>query len=192
MSPSVDSRDLLSRARACCKRFCRANDAVAAVEFALIMPLLLLMYIGAVEASRALSYDRRLTSAAATLGDLVAQTKGDLTHAELNDLFKAATITVTPQSATLLRQVVSNVFVDGSGKGTVIWSEGYNGGTPYPKDADFTLPKAFTDIASGTWVIVSEASMMYQPITSFVYKSGIPLSKEYFYAPRFGDFIDIK
>ncbi len=172
-------------------RFAEAREGVAAVEFALIMPLLLLMYIGTVEASRALSYDRRLTSAASALGDLVAQNKGDLTMAELNDLFQAASVTVAPYSSSGLSQTVSCVFVDASGNAKVVWSHDNAGGTPYAKDADYPLPKAFTDIASGTWVIVSEASMNYQPITDFVFKTGLPLYKEYFYVPRFGEFIDV-
>ncbi len=173
------------------KRFWRAETGAAAVEFALTMPLLMVLYFGSMEASRAIAYDRRLTAAASSLGDLVAQKRGDLTEAELQDLFAAAKITVAPYDASDLKQVVTCVYVDADGNATVEWSRGTNGGDPHEEDDAYDLPGEFTAMASETYVIVSEAEMAYQSLTSLVLPDTLDLYKEHFYVPRYGEFIDI-
>ena len=184
-------RNLLSKLLRSARRLAQERKGVAAVEFALILPLLLTLYIGTIEGSRALSYDRRLTSAASALGDLVAQTKSSLTLTELNDIFVAAEITVSPFTATTLEQVVTCVFVDADGNAIVNWSYGHNGGTAHSTGAAYDLPVEFTDVARDTYVIISEARMDYTPLTGFIFPEGFTLYKEHYYVPRFGEYIDV-
>ncbi|MAC38359.1 MAG: pilus assembly protein TadE, partial [Oceanicaulis sp.] len=54
-------------------RFWRDCRGLSAVEFALIAPVMILLYLGAVDLSLVLSIDRKVTSAASALADLVAQ-----------------------------------------------------------------------------------------------------------------------
>jgi Flp pilus assembly protein TadG len=54
-------------------RFAKESKGVAAVEFALILPIMLAMYIGAVEVTEAYYVDRRLTMTTRVAGDLVAR-----------------------------------------------------------------------------------------------------------------------
>ncbi len=55
--------------------FSRDTRGVAAVEFALILPLLLLLYIGSVEATLLYTTDRGVATIASTVADLVARSK---------------------------------------------------------------------------------------------------------------------
>ena len=181
--------EFVTRIQRLLSRFILTRDGVAAVEFALVLPLLITLYIGTVEASRALSYDRRLTSAASALGDLVAQTKGSLTQAELADLFSVAEITVTPYGASNLKQIATHVYVNADGDTNIEWSEGHNGGVAHAEDTPYDLPVEFTNVARDTYVIVSEVEMNYEPITSFIFSEGITLYQEYYYVARFGDSI---
>lgn len=182
----------LSRTQRLFSRFISKQNGVAAVEFALVVPLLITLYIGTVEASRALSHDRRLTSAASALGDLVAQTKGSLTAAELSDLFSVARITVAPYDASSLKQIVTHVSINANGDTNIEWSEGRNGGVGHAENASYDLPAEFIDLAQDTYVIVSEAEMNYEPITGFIFSKGITLYKEYYYVARFGDRINLE
>jgi Flp pilus assembly protein TadG len=50
-----------------------AQRGVAAVEFALIAPVMILMLFGATEISQAVTVDRKVTQSASTVADLVAQ-----------------------------------------------------------------------------------------------------------------------
>lgn len=181
----------MHRIRTFARHFGRNQAGVAAVEFALIMPFMIILYFGTVEASRALAYDRRLTSAASALGDLVAQTRVSLTTAELNDYFAAARITMVPYDADELQQIVTLVYVDENGAATVEWSYADNGATAHAEDAAYTLPSEFTAIATDTFVIVSEASLFYRPITNIAFESGFNLYKEQYYVPRFGGLIEV-
>ncbi len=173
------------------RRFGRHNAGVAAVEFALIVPFMILLFFGTVEASRALAYDRRLTSASSALGDLIAQTNTSLTMTQLNDYFVAARITMIPYEATNLKQIATCVYVDADGDATVQWSHADNGATAHATGAAYALPTAFTNIARESYVIVSEAELFYAPLTNIAFEAGITLYKEQFYMPRFGGLISV-
>ncbi|MEM9054640.1 MAG: TadE/TadG family type IV pilus assembly protein, partial [Pseudomonadota bacterium] len=67
----------------------KAKKGVSAVEFALIAPLMLLMYAGCIELSFMMQLDRKVTTSAATLGDLTA--RADIvTNDDLDDIFEAS------------------------------------------------------------------------------------------------------
>ena len=53
-------------------RFARAREAVAAVEFAIILPVMLSMYVGSIELGQAITIDQRVTTIAGTILTLIA------------------------------------------------------------------------------------------------------------------------
>ncbi len=55
------------------KNFVKDSKGVAAVEFALIAPLLLLLFLGTVEVSLAVAVDRKLSRTSSAVADLVTQ-----------------------------------------------------------------------------------------------------------------------
>ena len=57
------------------RRFAKDARGVSAVEFALILPLMLTLYLGGNELTHALTIARKVTHATSSLGDLVTQTK---------------------------------------------------------------------------------------------------------------------
>ena len=71
------------------RRFARAESGMAAVEFSLILPIMVVLWIGGVEVTQGLSIDRRVNSLAAGVGDLVARTK-TLTYAQVAAIFNLA------------------------------------------------------------------------------------------------------
>lgn len=183
--------NFISRLKACSARFSKAREGAAVVEFALIMPLLLLLYLGTVEGGRLISYDRRLTTVASSLGDLVARHESAITQAELDDYFTAAEAVISPLAAVGLKQVVTNILVDNVGDATVVWSRPHNGGTAHAVGAAYDLPDAFGAIAHNRNVIISEAEIIYTPITTFVFEPDMRLTKEFHFLPRFGASISI-
>ncbi|OYX04897.1 MAG: hypothetical protein B7Z15_17290 [Rhizobiales bacterium 32-66-8] len=83
----------------CARRLRAAEAGVAAVEFALILPIMLLVYIGTVEASVLISMDRKIQSVSGAVGDLVARSRGEITSTLLNDYVKVAGGIMTPYPA---------------------------------------------------------------------------------------------
>lgn len=189
------ARTLLARLR----RLALVEDGVAAVEFALILPIMLLVYIGSVEASLAITMDRKVQLVAGTLGDLVARADTTIPADTLEDYFKAAGGIMTPYPVDKLKQVVTQVLVSADGSSAnVVWSREYNFsddevivGTDHPQDSSFELPTAMRTIAQGGYVIVAESSYEHTPLSGFVFNQPINLYRENFLLPRFGDSISI-
>jgi Flp pilus assembly protein TadG len=67
------------------KRAGRDEKGVAAVEFGLIAPVLLLMLVGTIEVSRAVSMDRRFGTVTSMVADLVAREK-TITSGDVNSI----------------------------------------------------------------------------------------------------------
>lgn len=176
-------------------RLRKAESGVAAVEFALILPIMLLVYIGMVEASALISMDRKIQSVSGAVGDLVARSRGQITAAELADYVKVAGGIMTPYPAAPLEQIITQVEVMADGTTSVIWSKpfahqaaqstgGHTPGSSYP------LPDAITDIALGQHVIVAESIYSYRPLYGIIFDQTVDLYRENFYLPRFGTEIE--
>src|SRR6185437_9645411 len=179
----------LRRFSATLRRFGRAQKAAAAVEFALILPVMLTLYVGSIELSAAFSMDQRVITIAGTVGDLVARTNGTLAASDLTNYFQAAQAIMAPYSPTKLEQVVSVVAVDSSGNTKVEWSVGYNGGSAQtcgqPYSTVHPIPTAMTNISEGSIIIVSEASYVYPPLLGLFFKNSFNFYHQNFYLPRY-------
>ena len=174
------------------RRLSGAREGAAAVEFALIVPFLIILYMGTIEISDLIAVDRRVTVISGAVGDLVARTDGTIdTATTLTDYFKASEGIIVPYSKTGLKQVITCVFVDSAGVTSVAWSRGYNGGTAKTAGQPYALPTAMTDISRNNWVIVSDTSYSYKPLLGMVIKTAINLHRVSFYLPRYGQYIAI-
>ncbi|RYE96936.1 MAG: pilus assembly protein, partial [Oxalobacteraceae bacterium] len=92
--------------------FVRREDGVAIVEFALIVPVLLLIYFGTVEITIAMRNVRKVDTLSRTIGDTLSQ-RTVPTAAEVNDVFQVAPIILAPFDSTRVQMTVSAVGVLG-------------------------------------------------------------------------------
>jgi Flp pilus assembly protein TadG len=169
-------------------RLARDTRAVAAVEFALILPLMLVLYLGGVEGAQLYSVDRKVATIAGTVADLVARTKGVLPTASLDDYFEAATNILQPGQIANLAQVVTLISIDDDGNATVVWSEAHGAGVAYQVDADYGLnpDSEISQLArnSNGWLVVGEASFPYVPITGLGIPATVDLRHIEYFLPR--------
>jgi len=177
-------------------RFVRAERGVAAIEFALILPFMLVVYIGSMEASTLISMDRKVQSVAGTIGDLVARADKNLTNTQIQDYFRAASGIMTPYAPDPVLQVVTAVNVDGNGRATVAWSRQYQNGiysaiTPHAANNPYPLPAEMIAISKGRTVIVGEATYAFTPLFGMVFNQPVNLYRSSFYLPRFGGSIAV-
>lgn len=172
--------------------FRAAQAGVAAVEFALILPIMLLVYVGMVEASALISMDRKIQTISGAVGDLVAREAGGITSAMLADYVKVAGGIMTPYPISPLEQIVTQVKVSADGTTELVdWSKRYLGGAlqttgAHAKDEAYDLPDEIVDIALGQYVIVAESRYSYLPLYGIVFDQPVNLYRENFYLPRFG------
>jgi Flp pilus assembly protein TadG len=181
------------------RRFVDDNHAVAAVEFALILPFLLALYLGSIEASSLITVDRRVNIISGTVGDLVARWDpevGALSTSALTDYFDASENIIFPYPTADLVQTVSVVAVDADGLTKVLWSCSYAGepkelGPGRDVDSTYdTIPANVNLLARGRWVVASETYYPYEPVLGVEFVGVYDLRRESFYLPRFREEIE--
>jgi Flp pilus assembly pilin Flp len=90
-------------------------EGIAAVEFAMIVPIMAIMFIGAVELSQAITVDRRVTQVANSTADLVARFSpppngaNGISQTEITDIMKVGGYILAPYSANPLKIVLRSV-----------------------------------------------------------------------------------
>jgi Flp pilus assembly protein TadG len=88
------------------RSYFRAEAGVAAIEFAFILPFMFLMFFGLLDVTDAVSFNRRITSVAGSVGDLVSQNRTYVTKDAILDYFKAGTLIMKPKLDTNVRITV--------------------------------------------------------------------------------------
>lgn len=180
---SVALRTGWERAARCLRRALRDKRGVSAVEFALIAPLLIGLYVGAVELGNALTISRRTSAVASTAADLAAQVK-TVSNADLADIASAASSILTPYPPTPLKIVLTSVVADDKNATKVDWSYASNGGTARAKNSVVTLPAGLTQANSS--VIMAEVTYAFTPLLglSFANPGSFTMSRTFYSRPR--------
>jgi len=164
------------------RRFVRDRAGVSAVEFALILPILLVLLFGGIEVTDALTVQRKVTHVTSTLSDLIAQSK-TISASEMDDILEAAAAVITPYSDAKLKIKLTGVTVDANGKATVAWSRAKND-TAYTKGATIALPTAVVDPSS--FIVTGEVHYSYSPVVGYVMTGTFDLSDTFYLRPRLG------
>ena len=86
----------------------RDQRGVSAVEFAMLLPLMVTLYLGTVEVSQGVSINRKVTLTARTVADLASQVSS-INNTEMTNMLNAASAVVSPFPANQLRVTVSAV-----------------------------------------------------------------------------------
>jgi Flp pilus assembly protein TadG len=165
------------------RRLARDVRGVSALEFALIVPALILLYVGAVEIGNALTIYRRTSQVAATAADLTAQVK-QVTKSDIKDIQAAASSILTPYSTSPLTIVLTSVVADGTNKTKVEWSCS-NGGGARAAGSSFALPAGLTE--ADTSVIVAETTYKFAPLlgmTSVFSPGAFDMKRTFYSRPR--------
>jgi len=167
------------------KRLAHDRTAVSAVEFALILPLMLTLYLGGIQISEALSINRKVSHVTSTLADLVTQSKS-LTNSEMSNVFDASSSVMAPYSATPLQITVSEIHIDNNGNATVVWSDARNT-SPLSVGSSVTLPAAVA--VNNSYVITATAKYPFTPAIGYVLTGSFDLHSTYYLKPRLSAYI---
>lgn len=131
----------------------------ALIEFALTVPILLLLFVGGFQLADASACKRRTTITARAIADMVSQYT-IMSTAEVNTVLAASTQIMTPFDIANAQVRVSEVTVNNKGKGKITWSKGLN---IADRVVGTNLAKLPADLAnSGDVYIYSEVVYTYQ------------------------------
>jgi Flp pilus assembly protein TadG len=105
-----------------------ANDSgVAAIEFALLLPFLALLYLGSAELVLGIMLQRQTTLTATTVANIVAQYTSISASTQMPDILNAAIQIFAPNPSANANVVVSLISISSTGQATVTWSQALSG-----------------------------------------------------------------
>lgn len=171
MAPGASNN---SRQGTAIKRFSDDERGIAAVEFALLAPLLLTLMLGALEITQSIWADSKVEQATSTIGDLVSRTP-IMTDTEYLELAGAGPLVLRPNPQNDLKFTVTSVIgclADAQDPTSdfsyyVLWSKVWQGGalsvSPHSIDDNFTDQLASLEVADGDTLIVTEGTYNYTP-----------------------------
>jgi Flp pilus assembly protein TadG len=168
------------------RNFSRDKRGASAIEFALLAPLMLGLYIGCVEISDGVAADHKVTLTAGALANLTAQVT-TITVADMDNILAASTAIMTPYTGSTAAKV-SCLKIDGTGAAKVAWGVASTAVTPRAKGDVVTIPINLA--VPNSSLVYSEVSYQYIPVTGFspgfshIGTSGITLSDQMYMSPR--------
>lgn len=162
-------------------RFRRSRSGVSAVEFALIAPIMILLYLGGYELTEAVTISRKVTHVTSVLGDLVAQTES-VSTSEMGDVFTAAEAVMNPYPTSAMTLRISLVSIDEDSDVTVEWSCARN--TTALGGNDTIVIPADINVAN-TELVIAEVHYPYTPPFGQVVTGDIDLTDTFYLRPRF-------
>jgi Flp pilus assembly pilin Flp len=178
-----------SRLLAAIRRLAAEETAVSAVEFALLLPLILLLLAGTVDVNEALIVHRKLRHVSSTVSDLIAQ-RSDITATEASAILSGAATLLDPYDGTELDIVLSVLDVT-SGTQVVAWSLAYQDSAEDSGDpAGFPAPAQLGE--AGVQMIAVKVNYNFETLFSgyleaIFGRSGYAMEDVMYERPRVGD-----
>ena len=173
----------------------RDHRGVAAIEFAMIFPLMLVTFFGTVEFCSAVAIDRKVTLIARTVSDLTSQAASTVDSNALTGIFTYGLLIITPYPSTPVKAQVSEIYVDSTGKAKIQWSQGAVITTSNSATLTTSTRNAGDDVTTvvppallikKTYLIFSEVKYQYVPVVAWgmMANTGIALSDVSYTRPR--------
>lgn len=176
--------------------FRRESRGVAAVEFAFIAPILILLFVGTIELSSGVSVNRKLSRLSSTLSDLVTQSQS-LTSNDITNIMKASSKVMYPYTDQVKIVLTGIEIANGTAK--VAWSKSQNTAA---LTAGATFPGVPVKIKKdGTFLVSAKVSTQYIPAFGWARynetsglsfdRTAINMDEEIFLRPRIGSQVDV-
>jgi len=171
----------VTRLRTPLARFAIDCRGVSALEFSILAPMMLALYLGSNEVTQGIAIKRKVELTAHALADLTSQ-QTSIDNADMTNIFNAATAIIAPYNANNLTAVVSEISIDANGQGTVVWSSATTNGAPLPLGQSVTVPSSLA--TPNSYLILGQAAYSYNPTYGYVLTNTLTLSDQIFMLPR--------
>ena len=181
MRSFVSASELIQRLAS----FARDRRGISAVEFAMLLPLMVTLYLGVVEVSKGVAIDRKVTLTTRTMADLASRVTS-INNADMSSLLNASAAVIAPYQPAPLKIVLSAVTIDANSVATIAWSDTLNGNAR-SVGSTVTLPSVL--VVPNTTLIWSEVSYLYNPTFGYVLTGNLNLSDQIYMRPRLSDTI---
>lgn len=170
------------------RRFAKDKKGVGAIEFAIIFPLLVSLYLTSFELTLGFSVYKRATRSAGTIADNVSA-QSSVTKAYLKTMKNLAATILSPYSADGMKLKITGIAIDANQVATVAWSWDQDDGRPYTLGARVDVPANLRSAAD--FLVHAEFSVPHELLTVMPTLSSnlktITISRDYYFAKREGD-----
>ena len=177
MPPAASSR---SRRQA-------ASRGVAAIEFVIVLPVLLLMFFGMINLSQFISTNRKLNTAADLVADLVSRHTDVIPATAIDDYFIAVELSLRPLDVTNVRISLYDFNRNSNGAVTRRWTKSSNGGEACTVPDPAAEPIASL-LTNGNDIVVAVVCTSFEPPSNYPGAgemfSGLSIEKRVITAPR--------
>jgi Flp pilus assembly protein TadG len=180
----------MARAANALRRFCASTRGLAAVEFAMILPILLVLLLASIDAGRAMAIYVKVRSATYTL-DAVTNQYTTIHDSDMQQILGAAAVILSPYSTSPVSVVLSQVSLDDKGKASVSWSDTLNGtaravGSPVTVPASLASSKPPNNACNAypCSFILGEVNYIYTPMFGYFITGPITLADSLYMTPR--------
>lgn len=170
----------LSKAHSCLTCFARDHGGVSAVEFAIVLPFMLMLYIGGVELGDGLQIQFKVSETARAVTDLTSQYI-TIESSDMSNILGAASTVVTPYPSANMIVTVSEVTTNAAGQGTIKWSCSLNG-TAHATGTSVTLPSNLQ--TANITLIWGEVAYPYTPQIGYYLTGTINMYETTYFYPR--------
>jgi Flp pilus assembly protein TadG len=153
---------------------------VSAIEFAILLPVMLTLYVAGTELSNGIAIDRKVTITARTVTDLVSRVT-QVTNADMSGILAATAAVIAPYVPSQSAFTVSQVKIDNNGNATIDWSCAYQG-TARTAGSSVTVPSQL--LVNNSYLIWGEAQYTYTPPVASVVSGTMTLRDQIYMAPR--------
>jgi Flp pilus assembly protein TadG len=179
-------------------RMAADGRAAVAVEFATVLPFMLLLYVGGVDVASGVSADRKVTQTSRTVADLASRQTSLTTAGVTNTILNVASAVMAPFNNPSNAQgnaqlIVSQVCVDANKNAFVQWSQATSNTTA--RAFGDKVPTLDPNLATpNTWLIWGEARYLYTPTIGY-YMIGtngtLTLYDNIFMTPRMSQYVQL-
>src|SRR4051812_36903115 len=166
--------------------FLADKRGVSAIEFAMLLPLMVTLYLGGAEVSQGIAVDRKMTLVARTLADLTAQATS-VSDTDMGNIKAAATAIIAPFDDAKLGFTISSVIIDAQKVAKIKWSDNRNGTVRNPGDVVTVNDTLKTSSTYPIYLIWAESKYVYTPTVGYVITGPMNLTDQIYMRPRLSD-----
>lgn len=161
------------------RRFAKSTHGVAAIEFAAILPVLAVIFLGSFDGGRAIAIYLKVRSATFALASITNQYP-TIQAADMTTITEATSVVMSPYTSPAPIVTISQIAISNKGVATIAWSYSL-GGTARAQGSAITIPAALT--VNSSYLIFAEVSYYFTPLFGF-FGSAITFSDNLYTTPR--------
>lgn len=159
----------------------QSASGLAAIEFALIAPVLVVMLLGTIGICNALACNRKVNDLASNVSGLISMATS-VSSTDISNAYNAGNAILYPYPSSNTTIVISSItYSAATNQDTVAWSRAQNG-TPLSQGSVVAPPAGVMSTTDGAGAILVSVSYSYSPAWGFF--GSIPMNVSFYSRPR--------